>query len=218
MQVGWARNYQEQIQWVVRVSLEPGIIGSLSKRPNHWATLQWLLLYVNNCSKNVWKCWYSDYALALRGCIQQLWPSLLPPFMISFVSDKSSTLCMICAWKINLWRRQYDFLSDTVIFDFQSKRNRSKYSKISHLWSLWRTLDLYRCSLWLSASWLKLPRTLHELGEQYWCHLACTVKQYRFHLARSVEQIEIPFPYTRSINLHINYWKGCQPLRYWDSK
>ena len=35
----WTRDYQDQIQWVVRASLEPGISGSQGKRPNHWATL-----------------------------------------------------------------------------------------------------------------------------------------------------------------------------------
>ena len=42
------------------------------------------------------------------------------------------TLFMICAWKIDFRPRQYDFLSDTIIFDFQNKRNRCKYSKITH--------------------------------------------------------------------------------------
>ena len=35
----WTRDYQEQIQQVVRAGLEPGISGSQGKRPNHWATL-----------------------------------------------------------------------------------------------------------------------------------------------------------------------------------
>ena len=35
----WTRDYQEQIQRVVRAGLEPGISGSQGKRPNHWATL-----------------------------------------------------------------------------------------------------------------------------------------------------------------------------------
>ena len=33
------RDYQDQIQRVVRAGLEPGISGSQGKRPNHWATL-----------------------------------------------------------------------------------------------------------------------------------------------------------------------------------
>ena len=35
----WTRDYQDQIQRVVRMGLEPGIFGSQGKRPNHWATL-----------------------------------------------------------------------------------------------------------------------------------------------------------------------------------
>ena len=35
----WTMDYQDQIQRVVRVDLEPGISGSQGKRPNHWATL-----------------------------------------------------------------------------------------------------------------------------------------------------------------------------------
>ena len=49
------------------------------------------------------------------------------------MSDKSSPLFLICVWKIDFWPRQYDFRSDTIIFDFQSKRNSCKYSKITHL-------------------------------------------------------------------------------------
>ena len=36
----WTRDYQDQIQRVVRAGLEPGISGPQSKRPNHWATPQ----------------------------------------------------------------------------------------------------------------------------------------------------------------------------------
>ena len=60
----------------------------------------------------------------------------------------------------------------------------------------------FRCFLWPSASWLKLPRTTCELGEQY-----------RYHLARSVEQIEIAFPYTISTSLHIfHFYAGASRL------
>ena len=55
MQLGsWTRDYQEQIQRVVRAGLEPGISGSQGKRPNHWATLP---PYIYICI--IINCWFS---------------------------------------------------------------------------------------------------------------------------------------------------------------
>ena len=96
------------------------------------------------------------------------------------MSDNSD-LCL----KNRFLTQEYDFLSDTIIFDFQSTRNRCKFSKITHL-------PWYHTSISISASLLKLPKTSRELSEQY-----------RFHLERPVEQIEIAFPNTISTNLHI---------------
>ena len=62
-------------------------------------------------------------------------PSLLSLFLIC-VWQIVAPVFLICAWKIYFWPRQYDFLSNTTNFDFQSKRNRRKYSKINHLQSL----------------------------------------------------------------------------------
>ena len=56
----------------------------------------------------------------LRLLLAVCGPSLSPS-CFWFVSDKSSPLFLICAWKIDIWPRQYNFLSDTIIFDFQSK-------------------------------------------------------------------------------------------------
>ena len=46
------RDYQEQIQRVVRAGLEPRISGSQGKRPNHWATLP---------QKSITSNWFTTY-------------------------------------------------------------------------------------------------------------------------------------------------------------
>ena len=87
---------------------------------------------MNNCCKNDRRLFENvdteTVLLLSKVASSSLWPSLSSLFLISFVSDKSSPLFMICDPGNN-----YHFLSDTVIFYFQSKRNCCKYSKITHL-------------------------------------------------------------------------------------
>ena len=99
----------------------------------------YILLSVNNCCKNDPRLFENvdTETMVLLSDVassSSFWPSLLLQFLISFVSDKSSPRHSynLCLKNRSVTQAISNFLLITVIFDFQSKRNHCKYSKITH--------------------------------------------------------------------------------------
>ena len=108
---------------------------------------RWLLLSVNKRCKNDRRLFENvdteTMLLLPEVASSSLWPSLSPRFLI---------LCLTFSLGLTNRRPCLRFVPeksiseqailDTVIFDFQSKRNRCTYSKITHLQSLCWTFDI----------------------------------------------------------------------------